>query len=265
MEAHAGDVICLRHDEMGVLEVVDDGTTRTLYFGTSAKQSSMLLTNPRTLALSYTRAMCACLLFRHAPERVLLVGLGGGSLARFFLHHFPACHIDAIEPRPAVTEIAREFFALADQSRLTVIPSDGMAFLTNRAPDSAGYDLILVDAFDAQGMAAGVDSAAFFRGCRRALTQDGVLAVNLWATNPGSFRQATKCLRGAFDDQVLRLPVEQRGNVITLAFPRQINVGMLKTLRPQAAELEQRHGLEFTALLRGLRRHNTGVLQRVFR
>ncbi|MGA7800846.1 MAG: spermidine synthase [Gammaproteobacteria bacterium] len=264
MEAHAGDTICRRRDDTGVLEVVDDAITRTLYFGTPAKQSSMLLTNPRALALSYTRAMCACLLFQNAPRRVLLVGLGGGSLARFLLHHFPDCRIDAIEPRAAVIEIAREFFALPDDPRLTVIPSDGIAYLQRRSPGTPRYDLILVDAFDARGLAAGVATGGFCDACRDALTESGVLTINLWATDSRDFRQGYRCLRSAFEDQVLRLPVEQRGNVIALAFPHRIGTATLRELRTKAAQLEERYGLEFTALLRGLRRHNTGLLRRIF-
>ncbi|MEJ2687538.1 MAG: spermidine synthase [Gammaproteobacteria bacterium] len=264
MEAHAGETICRRHDDMGVLEVVDDAITRTLYFGTPAKQSSMLLTNPRALALSYTRAMCACLLFQNAPGRALLVGLGGGSLARFLLHHFPDCRIDALEPRAAVVDIAREYFALRNESRLTVIDADGVGYLQQRSRSEPRYDLILVDAFDAHGLAAGVTSDNFCNGCRAALSDSGVLAVNLWATDSSDFRWGYRCLRTAFDDQVLRLPVERRGNVIALALPRPITPAELKALRGKADELEQQYGLEFTALLRGLRRHNTGLVRRVF-
>lgn len=249
---------------MGVMEVVDDAITRTLYFGTPAKQSSMLLTNPRALALSYTRAMCACLLFQDAPRRALLVGLGGGSLARFILHHFPDCRIDALEPRSAVVDIAREYFALRSESRLNVIDADGVDYLQQRSGSEPGYDLILVDAFDARGLAAGVTTDNFCNGCRAALTDAGVLVVNLWANDSRDFRQGYRCLRAAFDDQVLRLPVERRGNVIALALPRPIAAEELKGLRGKAEELEKRHGLEFTALLRGLRRHNTGLVRRVF-
>ena len=87
MHRYGGIVIHQSRDEHGTIEVVEDGAYRSLHFGSEPKQSSMELHNPIRLALTYTRAMTAALLFNDAPRSVLLIGLGGGSLAKFLLHH----------------------------------------------------------------------------------------------------------------------------------------------------------------------------------
>jgi len=260
MEAFAGHTVCRRRDEHGLLEVVETDTTRTLYFGTPAKQSSMALEAPHRLALSYTRAMAAALLFNPRPRSALLIGLGGGSLARFLLHHLPDCRVDAAEPRSAVIDIAREHFALAEHPRLRIFPVGGAEFLAGQPPDT--YDLILVDAFDASGLAAEVTTDSFMQACHSVLTADGVLSVNLWASRRELCRDQFRLLADRFDNQVLRLPVERRGNVIALARHRPWDAG-LKGLRSRAAELQARYEMNFPGLLRSLRRHNTSLLRRM--
>ena len=99
MRKYHGTVIHRSQDSRGVIEVVDDGCTRSLHFGNAVRQSAMDLNRPEYLVLTYTRAMMSCLLFKPTPCKVLLIGLGGGSLAKFLLHHIPNCTIDAVELR----------------------------------------------------------------------------------------------------------------------------------------------------------------------
>src|SRR5262245_14571019 len=67
---------------------------RSLHIGSDTIQSSMRLTRPIDLELSYTRSMMAFLLFRDPPARVLMIGLGGGSLAKFVYHRLPAAGLE---------------------------------------------------------------------------------------------------------------------------------------------------------------------------
>src|SRR3569623_2268604 len=88
-------------DADGPLEVVDDGLTRTLHYGNDTRQSTMALADQVNLMLVYTRAMMSCLLFQPAPRRELMIGLGGGSLAKILLHYFPRSDVEAVERRAA--------------------------------------------------------------------------------------------------------------------------------------------------------------------
>ena len=72
--------------------------------------------------LSYTRSMMAFLLFVPSPTRVVSVGLGGGSLARFVYHHLPETRITAVSKSIRKwSSAARQFFELPDDpGRLAV-------------------------------------------------------------------------------------------------------------------------------------------------
>src|SRR5688572_1868289 len=83
---------------------------RSLHIGSDTVQSSMRLTRPNDLELSYTRSMMAFLLFAPEPSDVLMIGLGGGSLAKFVHHRLPAARVRAVEVNPQVVAIARQYF-----------------------------------------------------------------------------------------------------------------------------------------------------------
>lgn len=256
-----GVPVCITADETGPIEVLDHDGVRSLYFGTRACQSSMLLYEPGRLTLGYTRAMLAALLFNPDPARILLVGLGGGSLARFLLQQLPAVQITAVESRARVVDVARSHFDLREDVRLRIEVGDGADFLS-ACPDRH-FDLILVDAFDSVGVHPSVQTRAFHRDARRALAPGGAVSVNLWITPGASFENLLRNMAEGFAGQILRLPVEQRANLIALGLDRPHSRQDLKRLHEHAAGLERRYGLELSRHLRSLQRHNGSVLRRL--
>src|SRR5213078_22970 len=77
--------------------VSDARGVRTLHVGGEAIQSAMRLGDPFALALDYTRCMMAFLLFHPEPRSVLMIGLGGGSLPKFFHRHLRATRLRVVE------------------------------------------------------------------------------------------------------------------------------------------------------------------------
>lgn len=251
--------VCIHHsaDEHGAIEVVEQGGVRSLHFGSSAKQSALYLHDPHQLALGYTRAMLAPLLFNPAPTRVLLLGLGGGSLARFLLNQIADCHIDAVELRAAVVAVAHSHFHLPSDPRLNIIIEEAGSFIHgNGYRVYRDYDLILVDAFVDNGIARAVCAGEFFAECRERMTPTGWLSMNLWSGDYIRAADLLGFLSERFGHPALRLEVEGRENVIGLvtrgADPRK----RLDTLSPRAAELQRQHPIEFPQLLKTLRRLN---------
>ena len=101
-------------DKFGEIRVAERGLIRFLYFGHDTQQSATLKGHTHALIMKYAQAMSLVLLFNPAPKRVLIVGLGGGSLVNFFLATFPDVLVEVIELRPAVVEIAHTYFHLTD-------------------------------------------------------------------------------------------------------------------------------------------------------
>ena len=104
---------------------------RTLHVGGEAIQSAMRLGEPYALALDYTRCMMAFLLVHPEPREALMIGLGGGSLAKFFHRRLRATRVRVVELDPRIAAAARAQFALpADDARLAVEIGDGAEALS---------------------------------------------------------------------------------------------------------------------------------------
>ena len=253
------------HSEEGMIEVVDLGDTRSMHFGTFPRQSSMSLSVPYRLELGYTETMMACLLFNPKPERILVIGLGGGSVVKFLLHYFPDCRIDVVEYRTDVIAVARQFFDVPEQdqlARLTIHQGDGGVFIEEQ--DAGKYDLLLVDAYDDAGMTESVAAQCFFDDCARVLSKEGVMSMNLWGSEHALFAQTMDRINMSFDRQTMSLPVKNRGNVISLATKQAIKQTDLKALRAQAQQQGIELEMDIIGLLHQLQRQNTSFMKRLF-
>ncbi len=258
-ERHGGRLVYLTQDELGPIEVVEQGPERRLHFGTGACQSAMLLAHPQTLVLRYTRAMLAALLLNPEPRRVLLMGLGGGSLVRFLLAHYPQLSLHALELRPAVAEVARDWFGLPEGERLRITLGDGADYILSAPLDEGHrYDLILLDGFDAAGIAPSVGGEVFFSMCHERLLPGGALAINLWCEDTLGVDDYLEPLGLAFGDRPLRLPLAGRDNLIGLVGREPVGRRRFEQLAQQAARLDARLDLGMSAFARQLRREAGG-------
>lgn len=261
-----GLVVHQAQSDDGVIEVVDLGDTRSLHFGTFPRQSSMSLRTPHTLELSYTEAMMACLLLNTKPERVLVVGLGGGSLVKFLLHHFPDCTIDVVEYRQDVVDVAHRYFQVPkNDPRLNIHVGDGYLFVQERYYQAeTSYDLLLVDAYDHVGMAASVGVQAFFDACAGLLTSVGVMSINLWGSDKPLFSQTMGRINQSFNGRSMILPVKDKGNVIGLAMMQTVTNAALKKLRTTVEQQEFELNINLPKSLHNLIRQNGTLINRLF-
>lgn len=161
--------------------VATRGDRRTLAFGGGAVQSEMRLSKPWALVLAYCRAMMCFALFVPRPRHIVMVGLGGGSLAKFCYRHFPAARITVIELRADVIALRDQFCVPPDNARFRVVHADAIDFL---AASPACADVLVLDGFDAHGLPPGLASADFYGDCRRALRDGGVLVANMLNYDP---------------------------------------------------------------------------------
>jgi spermidine synthase len=230
------------------VEVTETRGIRQLHLGTRAVQSAMRISRPWDLELAYTRAMMACLLFKPGPDGVLMIGLGGGSLAKFIRRHRPATRITAVEISPQIVAAARShFFLPEDDEHLRVVVGDGAEYVMAH-PASA--DVILLDGFDAGNQVESLATLDFYQACRRALKPGGVLVVNLWGRDP-EFVTWFSRLVTAFEGQVAWLPVMGKNNVI--AFGVGDDEGPARLAKAEVEKLARKWGLDFQAFSRELR------------
>jgi spermidine synthase len=157
----------------------DHGGMRSLHFDGQYVQSVMRIAAPDELLLNYTKAMMAFLLARQAPRHILMIGLGGGSLAKYCYRFLPATRITVVELDRHVIALRDAFALPKDDARFQIVHADACDFLNGM---QYTVDVILHDGFVADGLAASLSTEAFYRRCHEVLDADGVLVSNVFGT-----------------------------------------------------------------------------------
>lgn len=213
---------------------------RFLHFDSPWVQGAMRLRKPFALELDYVRHMMAWLLFMEPPARILQLGLGAGALTKFCHREFPGTEVTAVEVSASVLGACRQWFALPpDDERLDVVVADAGAFVAH--PRRRGrYGVVQVDLYDREARGPVLDSEAFYRDCHRAILAPGMLVVNLFGSDHGSFEANRARIASVFDGQVLVLPPVEAGNLVVLAFKGPPLRVSRHDLFERAAEVERR-------------------------
>ena len=195
----------------------EEAGIRYLHFGSPWVQGAMRISKPDELVLDYVQQMMAWLLFLPAPQRILQLGLGAGSLTRFCLRHCPASAVTVVELSPEVIDAAHAWFALpADHARLDVVCADAQDFVS-RPGERGRYGVIQVDLYDMQARGPAIESNAFYRACVDALAPPGVCVVNLFGRDSSYDRNLARISR-VFEGRVIELPPGRAGNRVVLGF-----------------------------------------------
>ena len=182
-----GDLELERRSDYSHIRIRKKGSVRTLIFvrdtGKEVVESRMNMERPHELQLPYSQAMFASHLFVPQPKRVLIVGLGAGSMVRFLQHHQPELKIDAVDIDPVVVEIAETYFATRSSGGTNIVIADAFVFLKETKHK---YDVIYMDAFlkpaadtDQSGVPQRLKTIEFFRSIQTKLTPQGLVVFNL--------------------------------------------------------------------------------------
>jgi len=224
---------------------------RHLHIGGEAIQSAMRLDDPWALELDYTRCMMAFLLFHPVPRRALMIGLGGGSLAKYFHRQFRGLRTHVVESDERVIATARALFHVpGDDARMRVEHGDGVQAL---APECC--DLLVVDGFDDEATPAELVSQAFFDAAWCALEEPGAMVVNFMDDDANLDRNLQRIER-AFAGAVIALPALRDPNIIAVGLKGAAPMQPWADLRERAADLEREYGLPFPRYVERLRRMN---------
>lgn len=242
--------------------LVENRKTRSLCFAIEgAVQSEMRLDDPETLVTPYARKMMGFLLFRNRPRELVMIGLGGGSLAKFCHRHLPATRMTVIEIDAGVIALRSHFQIPPDDSRLRVIHGEGSAYVAAMASSNQGTDVLLVDAFDHQGIATAVTERAFLQNARRVLSAGGIFVMNIIADHEMCKRYIEE-IRSVFGDPIIAVTIDHGGNVVVFAGHALRNRRRLDAATRNAQHIEARLGLHFPTVLQRVREFENQLLLR---
>ncbi len=180
------------------IRVEEDEEARYLYFDRTL-QSAMSLDDPTALRLLYSRYTSLGMAFRPEAKKVLIIGLGGGSIPKKYQKEFASLQIDVAEIDPEVIQVARKYFSVREEKNLHIHAQDGRLFLSH-TPQR--YDQILLDAYYSDAIPFHLTTREFFKIADQKLTSNGIVVANIIGAVTGSggkiTRSVVKTLREVF-------------------------------------------------------------------
>ncbi|MDQ2927595.1 MAG: spermidine synthase [Pseudomonadota bacterium] len=228
---------------------------RYLHLGTPWIQGAMRIDEPLEIELDYVQRMMAWMLFRDEDKvtrgHAVQLGLGAAAITRFCLRRLKM-RTTAVELNADVIAACRMWFRLPDDSeQLAVLEMDAADFVAD--PGRRGsVDVLAVDLYDHEAASPVLDSAAFYRDCRDALADRGVMSVNLFGRD-ASFETSFARIAAAFGaDSVLSLKPTREGNTVVIAM-KHVTVPDRAVLARRAENIETRWKLPARKWLRMLR------------
>ncbi|WP_286264469.1 spermidine synthase [Thalassotalea atypica] len=166
--------------------VEDTADLRCLKFNVKSRktnQSCFLKSKPQELVFNYTKLMFSGLLINQSPKRILIVGLGGGTMSNTLHELFPDSVIDNVELDPAVTKVAREYFGFFENTKVKTITQDGRVYIKRALLKKQQYDWIILDAFNGDYIPEHLLTAEFLQETKGLLSEQGVLSANTFSNS----------------------------------------------------------------------------------
>ncbi len=214
-------------------------------------QSCMDERRPDEMVFSYTRMMMTGLLLRPNPERILMIGLGGGTLPAALAELYPDSEIDVVEIDPAVVRVAAEFFGYAPSANTTVATQDGRVFIKRAALRGDTYDLIMLDAFNGDYIPEHLMTREFLQETRSLLTPGGAVVANTFSISQLYHHESTTytAVFGPF----YNLKIGESANRIILAANGPLpDTEMLKQREAELAPRIRKYGIRLRDHLKDL-------------
>ncbi|MEG2172439.1 MAG: fused MFS/spermidine synthase [Desulfovibrionaceae bacterium] len=173
-------------------------------------QSGMYVDTPSALYFEYTRYYSlGTVLFPHATK-VLMLGGGGYSVPKWLLAGHGGLNsqkltVDVVELDPGMTKVARTYFALPDDPRLTVFHDDARRFVN---ANTQMYDLVFVDVFNSHySVPFHVGTVEAAKAMRRAVAPHGALLMNVISAVEGPDGELFRAIYGALGEAFAEIHV----------------------------------------------------------
>src|SRR5690606_4700190 len=147
------------------------------------RQSCLDLHDADRIVMTYPRMMLTALYVMPEPAKVLIIGLGGGTLPIALQHVVPDVRIDVVEIDPAVVKVAKRYFGFAENDSTRATVADGRVFVKRAVRAGRGYELIMLAAFHHEDIPEHLLTREFLSDVKALLSPGGVLAANTFSAS----------------------------------------------------------------------------------
>lgn len=185
--AAADDIIYEKISLYRNITVTDDGNRVCMQFASKgyyvSQQSCQYKDDPDKLVFDYAKLTMAGLIVNPDPERILVVGLGGGTLPKTLHQLYPEAQIDSVEIDPAVVEVAERYFDFEESENVKVIARDGRVFVKQAQRFNREYDFIILDAFNGDYIPEHLMTKEWLEEVKSVLADGGVVIANTFSSS----------------------------------------------------------------------------------
>ncbi len=110
------------------------------------------------------------------PGRVLVIGVGGGTILHLLSRKFPGLKMVGVEIDEEILRIARQFFELEKIPNLEIVTGDGGEYVASYQGDP--LDLVFVDAYLGGNFPLHFNEEQFLSELKRIVAPGGLVVVN---------------------------------------------------------------------------------------
>ena len=185
-EAFADRVIHREKSMYRNILVTQQGDRRCLAFSVKRErrnQTCMNVKHPGKIVFPYVRMTFAGLMANPDPKNMLMIGLGGGTIASVLMEIYPDLKMDLVEVDEAVVKVAHEFFDFKATGNANVLTLDGRVFARRALVDNQKYDLIILDAYNGDYIPEHLMTREFLTDVKALLTDNGIVVANTFAVS----------------------------------------------------------------------------------
>jgi spermidine synthase len=212
-----------------------------------ALQSCMYKADHDRLVFDYAKAVMAGQLAMPKPKRILVLGMGGGSIPRVYRRLYPNVPIDVVEIDEAVVQVAAQWFDFQAGGNLKVHIKDGRQFVKQAGVFGQTYDLILLDAFNGDYIPEHMMSKEFLEECKKILAPNGVLVANTFSAS--RLYESESATYAAVFGKFINLKRDDGNRIILARNGAPLTLAQLKMMVPSVAAFVAPFGVDYTVVL----------------
>jgi len=220
--------------------VEDKGDLRCLKFNVKSRntrQTCLFKSQPKQLAFNYTKQLLSSLLVNPEPKRILIIGLGGGTMSNTLHQLLPDSQIDNVEIDQSVIKVARQYFGFLENEQIKTYSQDGRVFVKRALLKKQEYDWIILDAFNGDYIPEHLMTKEFLEELKGLLSQEGILTANTFSSSK-LYPYESATYKAVFGD-FYQVTNQDNNNRIILARNNGLELASIKVQAKQNEDFEK--------------------------
>jgi len=150
---------------------------------TGQNQSCRFYDDHDKLVFPYAKLVLSTLMIQDNPQRILIAGLGGGTLVHTYSTLFPDAEIYITEIDDAVVNVAEKYFDFKETDKIKVEVVDSRVHIKRAGLRGEKFDLVILDAFNGEYIPEHLLTREFLEEVKALLPENGMVVANTFSSS----------------------------------------------------------------------------------